>query len=489
MKSLAQFTNGTWALISILFLVLIGANTYLSRATIAELNELQLNIRHSGELVDLLQKAHTNLLTAESGQRGFLITQDIDYLHHYENAIAQIKEVAKVAPSLFLEINKQSQDVTLLFELIDKKIVEMGAVVTKAQNEKFTQAIRLIESDAGRILYTNIRALIADISARENESRAQQILHLKKVTDESQRNVIISFFTSVLLMAGLIILARANLVSQRLRQQEIENRNEKLSEAVAERTKELSLFSDELARSNRELEDFAFVASHDLQEPLRKILAFGDRLQSTDSLTDKQQDYLKRMRGAASRMSTLISDLLEFSRITTRGKAFQKLDLNALLEACVDDLAVLIDETNVSLHIDDLPSIQGDPTQIRQLFFNLLANAIKFSASEENPKVTLTVNAIAQPDEIEVDDLGQWYTFSIVDNGIGFEQEYAEKIFAPFQRLHSRQAFKGTGIGLAICRRIVERHNGLISATGNIEEGAIFDVCLPTDNYLISIKQ
>ncbi len=489
MVKLAKFTNGTWVLIFLLFVVLIGANTYLSRTTITDLNGIQKDIRYSTEVIDLLQRAHTNLLTAESGQRGFLITEDNEYLKHYKDAIVELRKLSEISPSLFLDKDVQEKEVKRLFELLEQKTAEMDETVKNAQADKFRQAIKIVETDAGRVMYTNIRNLIKSISARENANRQAQIYYLENVSKESQRNIIISFFTSLLLVIGLVVLARANIMSNRERHREIENQNTRLTEAVEERTKELSMFSDELARSNRELEDFAFVASHDLQEPLRKIMAFGDRLESSDNLSERQQDYLQRMRGAASRMSTLISDLLEFSRINTRGKDFQLVDLNMIVNNCVDDLNVLIEESQVVLVLDDLPSINADATQMRQLFFNLLANGIKFSSGVENAKVELHVEQIAKPNTIDIEGLENWYKFIIKDNGIGFDQEYAEKIFAPFQRLHSRQEFKGTGIGLAICRRIVERHNGLISALGEEGEGAIFEISLPLNNHLISVKQ
>jgi signal transduction histidine kinase len=219
-------------------------------------------------------------------------------------------------------------------------------------------------------------------------------------------------------------------------------------------------------------------------------MAFGGRLQSqSENLTAKQRDFLKRMRSAASRMSTLINDLLEFSRINIRGKSFQKVDLDAVVKDCIDDLSVLIEETGVQLHIQKLPQIIADPLQMQQLLFNLIANAIKFSQTDPSPQVVVSVTSVKAPEAIELERLGDWICLTIKDNGIGFDQENAEKIFAPFQRLHSRKDFKGTGIGLAICRRIVERHNGVIEAQSGVDQGAVFKVTLPMDNYLIDVKQ
>lgn len=490
MKMLSPHSSVTWIIISSLLLLIISINTYISRSTVTDLNDLQEEITRTAHIVRVLEETHVSLLKAESGQRGFLLTQDENYLTHYKNAVDTIKALLVESQSLAPNVYQQVNAISKLRALINAKLLELDFTVKQAQNDQFTQAIRRVETDEGRKLYDEIHNLFLQIKAEESNISETQVGKLRKASEVSSRNLAISFFTTLLLLIGVFFLAKLNIKNQRMRQIEMEAQNDKLSRAVSERTKELSLFSDELKRSNRELEDFAFVASHDLQEPLRKIMAFGDRLETqSDNLTSKQIDFLRRMRNAANRMSTLISDLLEFSRVSTRGKPFQQVDLNEVLENCIDDLNVLIDETKVVINIDNLPIITADPTQMQQLMFNLLANAIKFSQNEVNPIVHISVQNVEQPSIIEVDGLENWQCISVTDNGIGFDQEYANKIFIPFQRLHSRESFKGTGIGLAICRRIVERHNGTIEAEGMVDKGAIFKVTLPTSNYLMSIKQ
>jgi len=490
MKILSTHATGTWVLISSMLLLIISVNTYISRSTVTDLKDLQEDITHTVKIVRVLEETHVSLLKAESGQRGFLLTQDENYLTHYKNAVKTIESLLVESEKLSPKINEQVNAISKLRVLITAKLLELDFTVKQAQNAQFTQAIRRVETDQGRMLYDEIHTLFEQIKSAENKIADEQVRTLQVATQVSGRNLAISFFTSILLVLGLFFLAKLNIRNQQMRELEMASQNEKLSLAVEERTKELSLFSDELSRSNRELEDFAFVASHDLQEPLRKIMAFGDRLETqSDNLSEKQRDFLQRMRSAANRMSVLISDLLEFSRVTTRGRDFQEVDLNLIVANCVEDLNVLIEETKVSLDIAPLPTITADPTQMQQLLFNLLANAIKFSKKEVNPIVHISVQNVSQPDSVEVEGLDDWQCISITDNGIGFEQEYAEKIFAPFQRLHSRDSFKGTGIGLAICRRIVERHNGIIKAEGKVDEGATFTVSLPAQNYLISIKQ
>jgi len=477
-------------MITSLLLLIIAINTYISRSTVTDLHVLQEDISRTANIVRVLEETHVSLLKAESGQRGFLLTQDENYLTHYKNTVNTIENLLVESQTLRPKVNEQVNAISKLRALIKAKLLELDFTVKLAQNAQFTQAIRRVENNQGRILYDEIHNLFLKIKADESEISAAQVAKLQEASEVSGRNLAISFFTSMLLVVGVFLLAKANIRNQRTRQIEMEAQNETLSEAVKERTKELSLFSDELKRSNRELEDFAFVASHDLQEPLRKIMAFGDRLETqSDNLTTKQIDFLRRMRSAANRMSILISDLLEFSRVNTRGKPFQLVDLNVVVSNCIDDLNVLIEESAVTITKDTLPTVNADPTQMQQLMFNLLANAIKFSQKEVNPIVNISVQSTTQPNAVDIEDLSDWHCITVSDNGIGFEQEYADKIFIPFQRLHSRDSFKGTGIGLAICRRIVERHNGTIEAEGMVDKGATFKVTLPTNNYLISIKQ
>jgi light-regulated signal transduction histidine kinase (bacteriophytochrome) len=225
----------------------------------------------------------------------------------------------------------------------------------------------------------------------------------------------------------------------------------------------------ELERRNRELQDFASIASHDLQEPLRKIRAFSDRLSVAcgDALPAEGRDYLARIQSAAGRMSTLIADLLSLTRVMTRGKAFERADLRKIAAAVVIDLEEAIASGGATVVIGDLASVHADPTQMRQLLQNLIGNAIKFR-SPQAPAVNVYTERLADGCRLIVED-----------NGIGFAAEHAERIFDPFERLHGRGEYEGTGIGLALCRRIMERHGGTIHAVSPPEGGAQFIATFP----------
>jgi signal transduction histidine kinase len=236
---------------------------------------------------------------------------------------------------------------------------------------------------------------------------------------------------------------------------------------------EIELRALELQRSNAELEQFAYVASHDLQEPLRKVASFCQMLERryAEQLDDRAREYIAFAVDGAKRMQDLINDLLAFSRVGRIGAAQREVPLGAVLDGVQRDLGAAIEETGAHVEVGELPTVHGDPTLLAVVFRNLIGNAIKFRG-EEPPRVVVSAQR----------DGGMW-DFTVSDNGIGIEPEYAERIFVIFQRLHTRQAYEGTGIGLALCRKIVEHHGGRIwlVAPGN-GAGATFRFTLPSQN-------
>ncbi len=232
----------------------------------------------------------------------------------------------------------------------------------------------------------------------------------------------------------------------------------------------LQVYAAKLEQSNRDLQEFAYVASHDLQEPLRKVLAFGNLLTNEygDAFDETGRDYMKRMQSACQRMETLIDDLLSFARVETRAQPFTEVDLNTVAQEVISDLGNHIERTHGHIEIGDLPMIEADQSQMHQLLQNLISNALKFHHKRCPPLVKISAKINGDACQISVED-----------NGIGFDIQYLDRIFKPFERLHNREEYVGSGMGLAICRRIVERHSGRITAASNPGNGSTFIVTLP----------
>lgn len=242
----------------------------------------------------------------------------------------------------------------------------------------------------------------------------------------------------------------------------------------------LKAINEELILRNNELEQFAYIASHDLQEPLRKIKTFSKLLNESLEMNDKQRDYFSRIINSSNRMSNLIKDVLDFSRLSRTHEQFVKVDLNEILNTVKVDFELLIEEKSAVINNDHLPVLPGIPLQLTQLFFNLLSNSLKFS--KEKPVINITCRKLSEAEVnniIELNANRSYYLINFQDNGIGFEQQFVRQIFTIFQRLNDKHSYAGTGIGLALCKKIAENHNGHITATSESGKGATFHVYLP----------
>ena len=471
-----------WEIASALMIVVIvSINAFLAFKTIDDLSQRHARVTNTGNIIAAIKNLHIAILLLESGQRGYLLTDNEEYLEPYHRALDNLHLRIRAVKDIRTEIPGQAQRISHLVSLIEEKKDSLVQAVELGIADKEFKAMKIIESDRGLSLYIDIAAYFEEIEGYEFAWQADLFSKLTKLQKDSRTLFFVFIFISSVLLCLLLVLMKKSTLKEHNHRKELEERAEKLEDIVEERTKDLTLYAEKLAYSNRELEEFAFVASHDLQEPLRKIRAFSDRVKNlySSQLDEKGADYLNRMNNAAVRMSVLIQDLLAFSRITTQGGTFTDVDLNELVSGVIDDLEVAIDTSQAVIHCDNLPVIQADSRQINQLMLNVLSNALKFQRKDIAPIIYITSTHISVT---ENDSTIDYYELRIKDNGIGFDQSYADKIFMPFQRLHARETYEGTGIGLAIVRRIIERHNGTVTVVTEEGIGSEFIFRIPVEN-------
>lgn len=445
-------------------LVALGYGSYANTQSIVQHSFWS---RHTVEVQRNIEEVVGALQGAESSQRGFLLTFREDFATLCKE---QTDVATKTANDLKIHVadNKgQSRLAFQLQDLVEKRIARMDAVIREARRTHKIPPANQVTSQ-GPIYMAQAQSIARTMLANEDELLKER---------DARRDVSVKGATSTFIISGLVtlcILTALYAILRKFLSEQIEGRleAEEHRRALEAEVFEKERAERELQRSNRELQDFAFVASHDLQEPLRKIQAFGDRLRSKnkDVLDEASLDYLARMQNAASRMQELINALLNLSRITTKAQPFTTVALDSILSVVVDDLQPRIEDAGGTVVVKKLPILDADRVQMRQLFQNLVGNALKFRAEGRPIRVEVREGHSDNPAVVRIE---------VSDNGIGFEERHADKIFTIFQRLHGRGEYEGSGIGLAVCRRIVDRHGGNISATSVPGEGATFIIELP----------
>lgn len=453
---------GAGFFLSVLFLLAAISAHPRVRANFDEILRANENHVEMRRLLSLIQDA-------ELGQRGYLLTGDEAYLEPFRQAEAAI-------PALFDHLHANIRDagqrarVDSVRATFDAKYAELNATILARRERGLPAALEIVATGEGRRLMDEIRGVFAEIDL------AQRAIFVARAEQGSSFSLLRTFFMALAmlctLVTGLLMIRAINRVSQ--------ERLELLS-AAEKHVSDLRTANAALNRANEELQHFAYVASHDLQEPLRSMSGYvqllGRRYET--QLDEQGRGYIAKSLAAANRMQQLIEDLLTYTRVSTQGHSFESVDTAIVLQNTLANLEASIHAAGASVKIERMPQLWGDRVQLGQLFQNLLSNALKFRA--EDP-VEIHIGARRAPDPGATGSAGRVrpsWEFYVADNGIGIAAEYQARLFKIFQRLHTRQQYPGTGIGLAICKRIVERHGGRIWFESQEGKGTTFYFTLP----------
>lgn len=420
----------------------------------------------------ILQKLESILSTAkdaETGQRGYLLTGQEDYLEPYNSAVTAIKPQIQELKQLTQANPNQQKQLTTLELLVTQKLVELQKTIDLKKTQGLDSAKTVVLTHHGKKTMDQIRNIIREIQEDSNEQLQTWLRAREETVNRGHLTFSVGLFLNLIAFYLLYCAIVEETRERRQAEASLKQLNEELEDRVYQRTAQLKEANANLIYSNRELEQFAYVASHDLQEPLRAVNSYAQLLarKYQNNLDAKADKYLGYIMEGATRMQQLINDLLEFSRVGTRAKALQPTACEQVLNHVLKNLQIAIAEHQARVTHDPLPIIMGDETQLIQLFQNFIGNALKFRR-ETPPHVH--ISAVQRKDE---------WVFSVSDNGMGMESEYFERIFVIFQRLHSRQEYPGTGIGLAICKKIVERHGGYIWVESTLGVGTTFYFTIP----------
>jgi len=423
---------------------------------------------HTHQVVEELLNALSALQDVETGGRGYVATGDKKFLEPYNwgkvNVVKHLDEVAALTSDNLVE-QKNLSDAR---QLANQKM-QFEKDVTEATPE---QGRALVAGGNGKIIMDAYRAKIALMMNLETKLLADRNKDLEHLQTALLVVTTVSGLTAIWLLAWVFRITRSALEDEKRRVSELNSLNLGLQNEIEQRKKtekELKDTTLKLTSSNTDLQQFAYVASHDLQEPLRAVAGFLTLIASKEKekFDEETVGWINHAVEGAQRMRTLINDLLAYARVESRGKALVPTDFNKALEQAKKDLTVILDETQAQISSSNLPTAMGEEGQLAQLFQNLIGNALKFRTNE---KPVVDIESIRKN--------GEWL-FSIKDNGIGFDQEHAERIFVIFQRLQGRDEYKGTGIGLALCKKIIERHGGQIWAESTKGKGSTFFFTIP----------
>ena len=431
-------------------IVVISAISYRNTTILIENGRLD---TQSHELAQLLGSIEDALGAAESSHRRYLVTGDESYLTSYRTVVERMPEYLRYLRGLTNETGQQQDRVAILEQLITRQLDAEARAIAQRKKHGYEGVRHLALSGAGKNEIDGIRRLMTELDTVEQRALQARVAQSAGSTHNTIALLGLGAFLQLVLLASVYVLIHHDVTERRRVAKELRSRGELLQAA------------------NKELEAFSYSVSHDLRAPLRHIDGYAALLSKTagDTLNDKARRYLQTISDSAKQMGQLIDDLLVFSRMGRQDMLQTTVSQDQLIKTVLHDLRLDLQGRAISWTMHPLPNVSGDPAMLRQVFVNLISNALKFTATRPEAKIEIGV-AKQGPRDVEV---------FVRDNGVGFDMQYVGKLFGVFQRLHRNDEFEGTGIGLANVRRIIHRHGGRTWAEGALDQGATFYFSLP----------
>ena len=419
-----------------------------------------------------LEQVLSTLKDAEIAQRGFLLTKDSGFLKPMEGANERSERLLQELHTLTRNNAEQQRNLDALETFVQIRFKNFNTVIDQYNMEGISEATRKVHLLASASSMDNIRQHIAAVQDIEKSLLAER----ERIKRKHSLLAPLYAFLLILTALAILIFFYDKTMKQLVRTRKLLSKLRVVNGKLRQKNHEMELY-------NKELDSFTYIASHDLKEPLRKISTYSNLLSEEAGawLTEKNRSYFDRIQNSVRRMQNLLDDLLLYSHTTKPTVDFEAVDLNSIIRQVEENLAEEIIENKASIHADNLPVVKGLPFQLKQLFENLFLNSLKYKRSGIAPSISIESSLI---DKTKVKKAGfkkanQYYRIIFRDNGLGFEQTYADKIFQLFQRVHTSHSDENTGIGLTICKKIIENHNGFIRATSQVNRGTLFEIYFP----------